>query len=30
MNKHDTTLGISASSIARGRPKRLIFRPQEF
>jgi hypothetical protein len=29
MKKHDTTLGISASSIAQGRPKRQIFRPQE-
>jgi hypothetical protein len=29
MNKHDTTLGISASSVARGRPKGQIFRPQE-
>jgi len=29
MNKHYTTLSISASSIAQGRPKRQIFRPQE-
>jgi len=29
MNQHDTRLGISASSIARGRPKRQIVRPAE-
>jgi hypothetical protein len=29
MNKHNATLGIPASSIARGRPKRQIFQPQE-